>query len=358
MNINESINNLTNAIDLLQKKSSLSSDNKLRFPLGDSDIVDRVNNDFSNFLRKGEDRLYGKSLTSSSDNNGSLLMPNDTCISIYQKMGDILPLRTVAKNIKISTDSLEILFDDKAPDAGWSTETKYISDSGEASFRKIKIPTNEIFANIKITQKLLDDTNVNIYDWFVNNISNKIASVENKAFWYGDGNGKPKGILSYEQQEGKSEFGKFECFKMEESKQFTKVSEDIVINVVASLRREYLKNACWIVSRSAYAALQQIRDDLSARLLRTASNMLPTTILGYPVFIDDDLPEINSSDEAPAAIFGDFSSAYTIVDRTDINIFRDPYSSKPFVEFFATKRTGGDVVNFDALKVLKFKARN
>lgn len=392
-NINKSINDLTNAVELLSQKSEnlvgkraaycsptekangfnncdfggrtlenafyfgnkthSATSQKMQIPLEAPDSYNGNCSEFSTFLRSGEN-FFTKSLSSNSS-SGSLLMPEDICIHVYQKVQDILPLRKLAKVMKISTDSLDVIVDEKSPDAGWTTETQYTPPEESVEFKKIKISTHEIFANLKITQKLLDDSNVDIYNWFLNNISEKIAKVENKAFWLGDGNGKPKGILSYEMQENESASQKFQCFKTGKNGELPeKNQENLFIDVASSLNHNYLRNACWIMSRSAYMAVQHIKDDLGYHVFQSAMTGLPTTILGYPVYIDDDLPQLEIGKSTCSIVFGDFKNAYTIVDRTCVNLFRDPYSSKPFVEFFATKRTGGDVIDFDALKVINF----
>lgn len=392
-NINKSINDLTNAVELLSQKSEnlvgnraaycsptertsgfnngdfgsgtfesafgfgnkacSKTSRKMQIPLAAPDSYNGNYGEFSNFLRSGEN-FFTKGLASNSS-SGSLLMPEDICIHVYQKVQEILPLRKLAKTMKISTDSLDVIVDEKSPDAGWTTETQYTPTEESVEFKKIKISTHEIFANLKITQKLLDDSNVDIYNWFLNNISEKIARVENKAFWSGDGNGKPKGILSYKMQEKEPASQKFQCFKTGKNGSLPeKNQENLFIDVASSLKHKYLRNACWIMSRSAYMAVQHIKDDLGYHIFQSTMMGLPTTILGYPVYIDDDLPELESGKATCSIVFGDFKNAYTIVDRTCVNLFRDPYSSKPFVEFFATKRTGGDVINFDALKIINF----
>lgn len=355
MNINQSINDLSNAIDNLQKFTNNNKNENFKIPFEKSSSK---NIDFAigEFLRKGDDSMLCTKSLSSANGSGSLLMPNDACVHIFSKMTSISTFRTFAKSVKISTDSLEVLYDNKSPSAGWSTETKYPISEDNAEFKKIKIPTHEIFANIKITQKLLDDSNIDVYEWFVNNVSRKISELENNAFWFGDGDGKPKGIFAHDMHEKAPEFGKLQCFKTGKNGDFVdREGDNFLMAVATSLKREYSKNAVWLASRSAYTKIQQLKDEFSRNhIFKYPVGNIPATLYGYPIFIDDALPELSSEKGTCSIVFGDFSSAYMIVDRSDINLFRDPYSSKPFVEFFATKRTGGDVVNFDAIRVVKF----
>lgn len=340
--LTDSIKGLNASVDYLAKFAE-------KLPLDKCDTTD----DFALFLKNGSTPTYTKSLSSS--NASDLLMPNDTCAHIYEKMEECSPIRALASTIKISTDSLEMLLDNKYPETAWSSEVKFPAEIKDPEFKKIKIPVYEIFSRIKVTQKLIEDSNIDIYNWFVTRVAEQIANIEDVAFLFGDGDGKPKGILSYPTDDI-CEFGKFQHFKTGKQGGFGENGADILISAVAALRRKFLKNATWVMSRSAFSAIQQLRiNDDGKYVWRPSLSQDRATLLGYPIVIDENMPELNASNPTNSIMFGDFSRAYQIVDRKDVNIFRDPYSSKPFVEFYSTKRTGGDVVNFDALKVIRFE---
>jgi HK97 family phage major capsid protein len=80
------------------------------------------------------------------------------------------------------------------------------------------------------------------------------------------------------------------------------------------------------------------------------------TLLGYPVLVCDDMPSLTTGIASKSILFGNFKEAYQIVDRMGTRVLRDPYSAKPYVEFYTTRRVGGAVLNFEALKVLNFAA--
>ena len=340
--LNESIKGLNESVDSLAKFAR-------KLPLDKCDTSD----DFSLFLKNGTTPTYTKSLSSS--NVSELLMPNDTCVHVYEKMSEYSPIRELADKIKISTDSLEVLVDNKAPETAWSSEVKFPAEIKDPEFKKIKIPVHEIFSRIKITQKLIEDSNIDIYNWFVSRVAEQMANIEDAAFINGDGDGKPKGILSYPTSDIE-QYGKFQHFKTGKIGDFGQNGIDLLISAVASLKRKFLKHATWVMSRTAFSALQQMKVDVNEKYIwRPSLSQDRAMLLGYPVIIDDNVPELNKTQPTTSIIFGDFSKAYQIVDRRDVTIFRDPYSSKPFVEFYSTKRTGGDVVNFDALKVIRFE---
>ena len=305
----------------------------------------------SRFIKSGDGPSFSKSMTSA---NNAYLIPNKTCTYLREKMSWTSPIRSLASSIQISSDALELLIDGKLPEACWSSETEFPEKSSDPEFRKIKIPVHEVFARIKATQHLLDDSSVNIYEWFTTKIASQIARLEDDAFLNGDGNGKPRGILSYPTQPKTHDFGVFQHYATGKTDGFKDNSgADILIKVVASLENEYKKNATWVMSRSALRCIQLLKDSSGRYLLQQSLEASPPTLLGFPIVVDENVPELG---EVPstAIIFGDFSRAYQIVDRNQINVLRDQYSSKPFIEFYATKRTGGDVVNFAALKMVRF----
>lgn len=338
----ESVNILNESIDSL-KRCALKS----KIPLDKCDN----NNEIVRFLKSGAGDMYTKSLT--SDNNG-VLMPNNVCTHVYDQMKEYSPIRSLASVIKISTDKLDVLLDTKIPEAAWATETAFPA-LADPEFKKVQIPVHEVFTRIKVTQKLLDDSDVDIYSWFISKIANQMSAVEDTAFLLGNGEGKPKGILAYPTRADKSEFGTFQHFATGVNGNFKENGADVLISAANSLKREFMKNAVWIMSRSAFSSIQKLKEPTLGRYIWQPSiSATPSTLLGYPVIVDDNMPELNTNAPTVSIMFGDLSKAYQIVDRSDLQVFRDPYSSKPFVEFYATKRTGGDVINFDALKLIKF----
>jgi HK97 family phage major capsid protein len=232
-------------------------------------------------------------------------------------------------------------------DAGWMI-TDELNDSGTPDLTKLCIPVHPLYAKPKASQKILDDTGNSLEEWIISKITQKVAALENHAFLYGDGEHKPKGIFSYEfVQIGEGQWEKIESVNT------NAIDRDCLISIVTSLKSEYLSNAAWLMSRSAFTVIQKITDSIGHFLWQSPLALsMPSCLLGYPVVVSDDMPQITDESTRVPILFGDFASAYQIVDRGEISVLRDPYSSKPYVEFYATKRVGGDMVDFDAVKAL------
>ncbi len=341
----ESITGLNKSVDSLAKFAEKSI-----LPLDTC----REDEGVSMFLKSGTGAAFTKSISVAE--GGGFLMPNNTCKHIYEKIEELSPIRSLVNVIKISTESLEVLVDKKAPEAAWSSELKYPIESSDPELKKIKIQVHEVFSRLKATQKLLEDSSVDIYSWFVTKISEQIAKVEDHAFLLGDGVGKPKGILKYPTDKNPNNDEKFQHFVTGKNGAFKDDSgADVLINVLSSLKREFMKNSVWLMSRSAYCEIQKLKLRNSGQYVwQPPLTSTTSSLFGYPIIIDDNMPELTSSSPTNSIIFGNFAKAYQVVDRTGINVFRDPYSSKPFVEFCATKRTGGNVINFEALKIVRF----
>lgn len=190
---------------------------------------------------------------------------------------------------------------------------------------------------------------MDIEAWLAQKISEKMALMENAAFIRGDGKGKPTGFLTYELTDmGRGEWGRLEAIR---SKALD--DGDILMEAFHALKPQYLSGASWMMARSAIAAIRRIKD-ANRQYLWQPSMMegTPPTLLGCPVLVADDMTD--AREKVTFVAFGNFREAYQIVDRAGLHVLRDPFSSKPYVEFYATRRVGGDVVNFDALKLIHF----
>ncbi|MDR1551674.1 MAG: phage major capsid protein [Holosporaceae bacterium] len=314
---------------------------------------------FGEYIRSGIGDFLKKSLSDKDECCGAYFIPYEISLQINDKLKLLSPMRSISKTISISSNSVELLVDSKAPDAGWmarSEEERIETDAPE--IKKITIPVHEVYAKPMVNQKLLDDAQVNVEEWLMTKVAEKIAALENAAFVNGDGKEKPLGFLSVESEaKEEREAGKLQHFHSGAAGGFAEeaVASDILIDMVCSLKPIYVRNAKWIMSRSALAEIRKLKGKDGSYLWQPAlSKFTPSTLLGYPVVIDDDMPAISRGKATISVAFGDFYHGYQIVDRQGLKILRDPYTSKPFVEFYATKRIGGGVVDFDAIKLLKF----
>jgi HK97 family phage major capsid protein len=312
--------------------------------------------EFKAYLRQGIPLLESKSL-STEDASGGFLVPKTLYDHILKDIHELSPLRPLARVMSISTSSAEILLNKKDPEVGWAAETAARNETAAPELVKITIPVHELYAKPKATQKLLDDAAVNVEEWLVKKVAEKMAQLETRAFLHGDGNGKPKGILAYETVTGDAwEWGKVEKLVTGEKGAFAKdAAADTLINTIYSMKSMYLKGSSWIMPRSALAAVRKLRDKTTGQYLwNPALGDRAATLLEYPVILCDEMPPLIAGTASQSIIFANLKEAYQIIDRSHLHVLRDPYSAKPFVEFYVTKRTGGDVINFEAIKVISF----
>lgn len=308
---------------------------------------------FGDYLRKGVnsglDTLEKKSLSIGSDSDGGYLVSSHISQLISRVATESSVMRQLATVETVSTDTLDVIEDYDDAGAGWTTETGAVSDSSTPSINRRSIDTHEMYAQPKATQKLLDDAAIDAERWLADKIAEEFTELENSAFISGDGSGKPAGILGYP---AGSAWGQIEQVSSGTSGELT---ADGLLELYYSLKTGYTARASFIMSRGAAQQARGLKD-ASGRYLWSPglSEGRPDTLLGAPVYVDAAMPA--PAADSLSAIFGDIGSAYRIADRTGIRVLRDPYTEKPYVKFYATKRVGGAVVNFEAAKILAFSA--
>lgn len=347
--IESSLAKIEETIDLSKKKhrDHLKTQRPFFEPVQEGSYQDK---NFIHYLKKGDFSLETKALTSSGE-TGGMFMPPKIKELIFDQLEGLSPIRRFARVSTITGEGLEVLTEKKKADAGWIGEEEQAAETETPELHCIRIDTHQIYAKPKITQKLLDDSAIDLEGWLMSKVAEKISTLENTAFLHGDGDHKPKGILSYPRVPvGHKEWGKFETIKTG-SKGELKTCEPL-LQAVSALKGRFMGKAVWMMSHTAMAEIQKLKE--RGRFLWQAglSEKAPATLLGYPVVICDEMPALISGKNSTPIIFGDFSKAYQIVDRQGIHILRDPYTAKPYVEFYVTKRVGGDVINFDALKII------
>lgn len=306
---------------------------------------------FCNYLRKGMDAgleaMESKALSVGSDPDGGYLVTSAMSENIVKTVNEHSPLRKLANVTTISTDALEIIQDYDEAAAGWTTETGSISDSDTPVIAKKIISVHELYAQPKATQKLIDDSAVDIEAWLSEKVSEVFLRKENTAFISGTGIGQPRGILTYD---AGTDWGEIEQVNSGSS---GAVTADGIINLYYALKEEYAQRATFVMNRSVLQSVRLLKEATTNQYLWQPGLAAgaPDTLLGVPVAQATDMPVAAASSLSIAV--GDFARAYQIVDRIGIRVLRDPYTEKPFVKFYTTKRVGGDVVNFEAIKIQK-----
>ena len=308
------------------------------------------------YIRKEERTLSSdevKALSVGSDPDGGYVVYPDMSGRIVTRIFETSPMRAYASIQTISTDALEGLFDLNEASSGWVGETDSRPVTSTPQLGKWRIPVYEMYAKPQATQKLLDDAANNMEAWLASKVSEKFARQESTAFVTGDGVNKPRGFLTY--SSGTTLPGTIEQLPTGASGAFAADPNgaDVMINALYGLKAQYRANATWFMNRVTLRQVRRLKDGDSAYLWAPGiAAGQPSTLLGYPVASFEDMPDPASNSLSVAV--GDMREAYQIVDRIGIRTLRDPYSAKPYVEFYTTKRVGGDVVNFEAIKLIKF----
>jgi HK97 family phage major capsid protein len=321
---------------------------------------------FDRYFRKGDDNGLGelqvKTLSVGSDPDGGYTVPVQNEAAIDRVITEISPVRQVARIVTISTAEYKRLTSKGGASSGWVGEQETRSTTDTPQLAEQKYPTMELYAQPAATQSLLDDSAVNIEQWLADEVSIEFASQEGAAFVVGNGAAKPKGFLSYDKIENDSwSWGKTGYVATGVSGDFADSSSDPgaetenIVDLVYSLKPAFRANARFTMNRKTVSRLMKLRDAEGRQLWSSGLQAgQPDLLMGYPMLEMEDMPDIAANSYSIA--FGDFRRGYIIVDRTGVRVLRDPYSSKPYVLFYTTKRVGGGMGHFDAIKLMKFAA--
>lgn len=313
---------------------------------------------FGTYLRSGDDdglrglELEGKALSTAVAADGGYLVDPQTAETIQGTLSSTASLRSVSNVVNVDATSYDVLIDRTELGAGWATELASLSETDTPQIDRISIPLHELSALPKASQRLLDDSAFDIEGWLAGRIADKFARSEADAFVNGDGVDKPTGFLNATAVANDSwSWGNLGYHA-------TGVDGDIggpdaIVDLVYTLGAEYRANATFVMNSQTAGIVRKLKDG-DGRFLWSDGLAAgePARLMGYPVLIAEDMPSIAS--DATAIAFGDFSAGYTIAERPDLRVLRDPFSAKPHVLFYATKRVGGAVSDFAAIKLLKF----
>ena len=348
-----------NTVDLDRKAQDWASMNARRrgtvaASFGAADM-DGYKAAFDTFIRKGEEVMgveERKALSVGADPDGGYVVNPDISGRIVMKVFESSPMRAYAAVQVISSDALEGLFDLNEASSGWVGETDSRTETNTPQLGKWRIPTYELYAKPKATQKLLDDASINMEAWLASKVAEKFARDEANAFVVGNGVNKPRGFLTY--GSGTTLPGTIEQFPsgVNGALAATPDGGEVLINALYGLKQQYRANATWFMNRASTRLVRKAKDSNGQYVwVPGIAAGQPASLLGYPVAAFEDMPDPATNSLSIAV--GDMREAYQIVDRLGIRTLRDPYSAKPYVEFYTTKRVGGDVVNFESIKLVK-----
>lgn len=298
-----------------------------------------------------------KAMSAGSDPDGGYMLPASTTGRIVTTMYEQSVMRQIADVQTISTEKIEGLVDNDEADAGWVSELGTRSDSDTPQVRKYEIVAHEMYAMPKVSQKLIDDAATDVEGWLAAKVADKFGRIEGTAFWSGTGSGQPRGLATYTTAataDGSRTWGQFEHVVSGANGAFHTTQFDPLHDIQGAMKDHFLANAQWVMRREVRTAARKLKESTTNRYLWEPGMQVgaPERLNGYPVRVDQYMPTLATGSLSLA--FGDFRQAYTIVDRLGIRTLRDPYTAKPYVVFYSTKRTGGAAMNFEAVKFLKF----
>jgi len=312
---------------------------------------------FGAFVRSGM-TVETKAVAGTSDAAGGYAVPREIDAMIDATLKVASPIRAIAQVVSVGSAGYRKLVTSGATPSGWASEGGARPETATPTFNEIAPPMGELYANPAASQAMLDDAAFDVEAWLAGEIAGEFARAEGQAFVNGSGTGRPRGFLNYPTAatgDAARPFGTLQHLPSGAAADFGSDPENRLIDLVHSLRGAYRQGACWVMNAQTAARIRKFKTADGAFLWTPGlAEGQANTLLGYPVVEAEDMPDI-AAGTLPIA-FGNFKAGYLIAERAETQILRDPYSNKPFVHFYATKRVGGAVTNSEAIKLLKVVA--
>ena len=361
--INADLDKLGQLVEDLAKKS-----NRIGGPAEEMEALQAEHRKaYDQWLRKGDDsallemerKTDPRYINVGTQSEGGYAVPIEQDRNIMRLVTDQVVMRKLARVMSMSTEDYRKLVNLGGTDSGWVGETSARPNTNTPTFTQITPIFGEIYANPEVTQKALDDLFFDVEGELARDISEEFAKQENIAFFSGNGTNKPKGLLATTMattDDASRDFGKFQYIATGVAAGLPATDPaDILLDVIYKLHESYLPNAKFLVNRTTLAVLRKLKNSDHEYLWQPSMQAgEPSKVFGYPIYTDAQMPSIAAN--ALCIAFGDFAKAYWIIDRIGIRSLRDPYTHKPFVSFYTTKRVGSMVVDTNALKFVKCEA--
>lgn len=328
----------------------------VRPPLSGATIADPARAAFvDGFLRLGRE-VELKSFAGNVAADGGFAVPREIDEIIDKTLKAASPIRSVANVVRVGSAGYRKLVTTNGVASGWASEVAARPTTNTPTFNEIVPSFGELYANPAATQAMLDDAQFDVEAWLADEIATQFAKAEGTAFVNGDGVDKPRGFLTYTSAiagDATRSFGQLQYVPTGAAAALPSTNpENKLLDLVHALRAPYRQGAVWVMNSTTLATIRKFKTADGAFIwtpgLVTGQ---PDTLLGYPVIESEDMPDI-AANSTPIA-FGNFKAGYLVAERSETNILRDPYSNKPYVNFYATKRLGGAVSNSEAIKLLR-----
>ena len=310
------------------------------------------------YIRRGiETGLETKAIQSSADSLGGYAVPREIDRIIDETLVSISPIRSVANVVKVGSAGYRKLITTGGTPSGWVAYEAARPETATPTFTEIVPAAGDLYANPAASQQMLDDAMFDVESWLAHEIAVEFARAEGQAFVTGTGVTQPLGFLTSPNSasvDSARPIGTLQFIGTGTAGAFPSTNPaDKLIDLVQSLRSPYRQGAVFVMNAGTAAAVRKFKSSTGEFLFQPSlAAGQPATLLGYPLIEAADMPDIAANSLSIA--FGNFKAGYVIAERNATTILRDPYTHKPYVHFYATKRLGGQVVNSEAIKLLKF----
>ncbi|WP_374410781.1 phage major capsid protein [Novosphingobium colocasiae] len=306
------------------------------------------------YLRRGRETEL-KSFNGAVAGEGGYAVPREIDDLIAARLKAISPIRSIAQVVRTGTAGYRKLITTSGVASGWVSETGVRPETATPTFAEIAPPSGELYANPAASQAMLDDAQFDVQSWLANEIAGEFARAEGAAFVNGTGTNQPKGFLGATTStaaDGARTFGQLQHIVSGNATGFDASPELKLIDLVQSLKSGHRQGATWVMNSRTLASVRKLKAADGSFLWQPGIvDGQPNRLLGYAVIEAEDMPDIGAN--AYPIAFGNFRAGYLIAERSTTTILRDPYTNKPFVNFYATKRIGGQVLDSDAIKLIK-----
>ncbi|GGE95049.1 phage major capsid protein [Sphingomonas prati] len=311
------------------------------------------------YLRAGREvGVELKSVNGVTDAAGGYAVPEEIDRRIDAALASISPIRSIAQVVKVGTAGYRKLVTRGATPSGWVAETAGRPETGTPVFAEIAPPMGELYANPAASQAMLDDAAFDVEQWLADEVATEFARAEGAAFVSGNGVHQPRGFLAEPvapEGDATRAFGALQYVPSGAAGGFGSNAQDRLIDLVQALRSPYRQGASFVMNSATLSLIRKVKTADGAFVWQAGLiEGRPDTLLGYPVVEAEDMPDVAANSLGIA--FGNFRVGYLIAERQETQILRDPFTNKPFVHFYATKRVGGAVVNAEAIKLMRFSA--
>ncbi|TAD75883.1 MAG: phage major capsid protein [Sphingomonadales bacterium] len=309
------------------------------------------------YLRRGRETEL-KSISAVSPADGGFAVPRQIDAVIAAQLAEISPIRAIAQVVQTGTSGYRKLVSTSGVASGWVSEVAGRPETATPQFAEIAPPSGDLYANPAASQTMLDDAAFDIEAWLASEIALEFARAEGSAFVKGSGVNQPEGFLTAPKataEDGVRAFGTTQYIGTGSASGLGTSLDSKLIDLIHTLKSGHRQGAVFVMNSATLASVRKLKTVDGAFLWQPGLvEGQPDRLLGYPVIEAEDMPDV-AGGTFPIA-FGNFRHGYLIAEHSATQVLRDPFTNKPFVHFYATKRIGGKVLDSNAIKLLKIEA--